>query len=93
MQSGSGRFSHCTIVRSGSDTRWRACHTDPVRLTDFWERMEHVLGAGYYASWAQDHVLAELGGRTVNQALREGEDAKTVWLAVMANLQLPARLR
>jgi hypothetical protein len=64
-----------------------------VRLTDFWERMEQVLGPGYYASWAQDHVLPELGGRTVNQALAQGEDAKAVWLAVFANLGLPPRYR
>jgi hypothetical protein len=55
--------------------------------------MEQVLGSGYYASWAADHVLAELGGRTVNQALRDGEDAKVVWRAVVANLGLPARHR
>lgn len=64
-----------------------------VRLTEFWERMEQALGAGYYASWAQDHVLPELGGRTVNQALAQGESAKAVWLAVFANLGLPARYR
>lgn len=64
-----------------------------VRLTDFWERMEGVLGVGYYASWAQDHVLPELGGRTVNQALRDGDDAKSVWRAVVGNLGLPARFR
>lgn len=55
--------------------------------------MEHVLGRDYYASWAKDHVLAQLGGRTVDQALRDGEDAKAVWRAVVANLQLPATLR
>jgi hypothetical protein len=55
--------------------------------------MEGVLGVGYYASWAQDHVLPELGGRTVNQALRDGDDAKSVWRAVVGNLGLPARFR
>lgn len=55
--------------------------------------MEAALGAGYYTSWAQDHVLHELGGRTVNQALRDGEDAKFVWRAVVANLQLPPKWR
>jgi hypothetical protein len=64
-----------------------------VRLTDFWERMQQVLGPHYYASWAQDHVLAQLGGRTVEQALRDGEDAKTVWRAVVAALELPRTYR
>ncbi len=71
----------------------RQWHTDPVRLTDFWERMEHVLGPGYYGSWARDHVLAGLGGRTVEQALADGEDAKAVWRAVVADLGLPATYR
>ena len=64
-----------------------------MRLTEFWARMEQVLGAGYYASWAHDHVLSELGGRTVEQALRDGEDTKAVWRAVVANLGLPPRYR
>lgn len=64
-----------------------------MRLTDFWARMEAVLGAGYYASWSRDHVLAELGGRTVDQALQEGEDAKSVWRAVVADLGLPPQWR
>lgn len=77
-------------ARGSSAARW---HTVRVRLTEFWERMEEALGAGYYRSWAQDHVLPELGGRTVNQALAQGEDAKAVWLAVFANLGLPAKYR
>jgi hypothetical protein len=55
--------------------------------------MEQVLGPGYCASWAHDHVLAELRGRTVDQALRDGDDAKSVWRAVVANLGLPPRFR
>ncbi len=70
--------------------RW---HTGRVRLTEFWSRMEQVLGPGYCASWAHDHVLAELSGRTVDQALRDGDDAKSVWRAVVANLGLPPRFR
>ncbi|HPQ82927.1 MAG TPA: DUF3046 domain-containing protein [Actinomycetota bacterium] len=64
-----------------------------MRLTEFWARMERVLGTGYYSSWSQDHVLDELGGRTVEQALRDGDDAKSVWRAVVADLQLPATFR
>ena len=64
-----------------------------VRLTDFWERMEQHLGPAYARSWAHDMVLAQLGGRTVDQALAAGEDTKDVWRAVAANLELPARER
>jgi hypothetical protein len=55
--------------------------------------MEHALGPAYARSWADQQVLAELGGRTVNQALAAGEDPKAVWRAVWAALELPARDR
>ena len=60
--------------------------------TQFWQRMDEALGPGA-ATFAQDHVLTRLGDRTVNQALAAGEDAKEVWQAVRAELQLPDRLR
>ena len=40
-----------------------------VRLTEFWQRMEHHLGSAYAASWARDQVLGSLGGRTAQEAL------------------------
>jgi hypothetical protein len=52
--------------------------------------MEQHLGPAYADSWARDYVLDALGGRTVHQALDAGEDAKVVWRAVYAALQLPA---
>ena len=59
-----------------------------MRLTDFWSRMESALGAAYARSWAHDHVLAALGGRTVDEALEAGEDTLVVWRAVHAELAL-----
>lgn len=64
-----------------------------MRLTEFWRRMEAVLPHGYARSWAHDQVLAELDGRTVEQALAQGEDAQAVWRAVHTNLELPVRDR
>ncbi|MGH8867788.1 MAG: DUF3046 domain-containing protein [Actinomycetes bacterium] len=64
-----------------------------MRLTEFWARMREQFGPGYAESWARDMVLAELGGRTVNEALAQGEDAKTVWRGVCASLGLPASRR
>lgn len=64
-----------------------------MRHTEFWERMERHLGPSYARSWARDQVLADLGERTVSQALAEGWDAKTVWRAVWAALELPASER
>ena len=51
--------------------------------------MEHHLGPTYARSWARDQVLAELGERTVVQALDAGWDTKTVWRAVWSALELP----
>jgi hypothetical protein len=62
-------------------------------LTEFWQRMGEQLGSTYAPVWASLTVLAELGGRTVDQALAQGVDAKTVWRAVVEHLELPASHR
>jgi hypothetical protein len=66
-----------------------------VRLTELWRRLEATFGTGYAASVANDQVLAQLGGRTINQALRAGEEAVVVWRAVVAAYpdRVPTRLR
>jgi Protein of unknown function (DUF3046) len=64
-----------------------------VRLTEFWDRMREQFGDVYAESVAKDQVLGALGGRTVNQALADGEDAKTVWRAVVETFDVPERLR
>jgi hypothetical protein len=64
-----------------------------VRLTVFWELMRAQFGETYAESVAKDQVLATLGDRTVNQALADGEDAKTVWRAVCDAFDVPQRLR
>jgi len=55
--------------------------------------MERRFGSAYAESLARDHVFADLGGRTVCEALAEGEDAKRVWLAVCEAFAVPARER
>jgi hypothetical protein len=64
-----------------------------VRQTDFWGRMRRSFGETYADSLARDHVLAALSGRTIEQALADGEDVKTVWRAVCAEFEVPARER
>jgi hypothetical protein len=64
-----------------------------VRLTEFWERMREQFGDVYAQSVAQDYVLADLGSRTVNQALADGEHAKVVWQAVSEAFRVPERRR
>ncbi len=66
-----------------------------MRLTDFWARLEQSFGPGYAGSIAADQVLAQLGGRTIRQALAEGEQTHVVWRAVCAAYpdRVPSRLR
>ena len=64
-----------------------------MRLTEFWDRMERRFGPLYARSYAADQVLAPLGGRTVQQALDDGEDAKAVWRAVCEATAAPASER
>jgi hypothetical protein len=64
-----------------------------MRHTEFWARMEAALGSSYARTWAREHVLADLGGRTVREALDEGESPKQVWQAVWRALSLPATER
>ena len=66
-----------------------------VRLTDFWTRLEQAFGPAYARSFAADHVFTELDGRTIDEALAQGEEAVTIWRAVVAVYpdRVPARLR
>ncbi|MCA1217470.1 DUF3046 domain-containing protein [Streptomyces sp. 8L] len=64
-----------------------------MRLTIFWERMAEHFGPAYADSFARDHVMAELGGRTVHEALAAGWDAKDVWRAVCDVMGIPPEER
>ncbi|MDX2853586.1 MULTISPECIES: DUF3046 domain-containing protein [Streptomycetaceae] len=64
-----------------------------MKLTVFWERMRVHFGETYADSFARDHVMSELGGRTVHQALDEGWETKDVWRAVCAAVDVPASRR
>ena len=55
--------------------------------------MNVQFGEVYAASVAQDYVLAGIGGRTVNQALADGEDVKVIWQAVCEAFDVPSNLR
>ena len=64
-----------------------------VRLTAFWEKMRAQFGDAYAASVAKDYVLSGLGGKTVDQALAEGIEPKTVWRAVCEAFEIPEKSR
>jgi hypothetical protein len=42
---------------------------------------------------AKDYVFDELGGRTIERALADGEDAKVIWRAVCDTFDVPQNLR
>ena len=60
-----------------------------MRHTEFWARMELVLGPSYARVWSRQQVLRDLDGRTVDEALQAGEPPKLVWRAVAEALSLP----
>ncbi|MGJ3509499.1 DUF3046 domain-containing protein [Enemella sp. A6] len=66
---------------------------DRVRLAELRERMARHLGAAYAPVWASMQVIAELQGRTVDEALAAGVPPKQIWRAVWAYLELDDRER
>jgi hypothetical protein len=64
-----------------------------MRLTVFWQRMAEHFGPGYAEMFARDHVMSELGGRTVHEALVAGWDAKEVWQVVCSVMDVPRERR
>ena len=66
-----------------------------MRLTDFWARLEQAFGPTYARSLAADHAFADLGGRTIDEAIARGEETATIWRAVVAAYpdRVPVRLR
>ncbi|MDK1346813.1 DUF3046 domain-containing protein [Streptomyces sp. 378] len=64
-----------------------------MRLTVFWQRMAEHFGPGYAETFARDHVMSELGGRTVHGALEAGWDAKEVWQVVCTVMDVPRERR
>ena len=65
----------------------------PVRLTHFRQLMADEFGAVRASSISRDHVFSALGGRTVQEALDEGTEARDVWRAVCAEFDVPMSRR
>lgn len=61
-----------------------------MKETELWARLDTHLGRGYSRVWSAEHSLAELGGRTVDEAIAAGISSKDIWRAVWAALELPA---
>jgi hypothetical protein len=60
-----------------------------MRHTEFWARMDRVLGPAYARTWAEQQVLRELDHQTVQEGLASGRSPKEVWRAVWETLELP----
>jgi hypothetical protein len=64
-----------------------------VRISDFWRLMDDEFGAGYSRVLSNSLVLAGVGGRTADQALRAGVPPKQVWLALCDVQDVPPERR
>ena len=64
-------------------------------MTDFWARLDEAFGAAYARSFAADHSFADLGNRTIDQAIAQGVETATIWRAVVVAYpdRVPSRLR
>ncbi len=64
-----------------------------MRLTYFRELMDTEFGMARASALSRDHVFSELGGRTVEEALEAGIDARDVWKAVCDAYDVPPARR
>lgn len=60
-----------------------------MRHTEFWSRLDGVLGRDYSRTWAELTVVRDLDGLTTQEALDAGMPPKQVWAAVRRQLELP----
>lgn len=64
-----------------------------MRTTVFRTLMSQEFGEARAGSIARDHVLADLGGRTVDEALAAGVTPQRIWLAVCDAFDVPTDRR
>jgi hypothetical protein len=55
--------------------------------------MSNEFGDPRAGSIARDHVFADLGGRTVNEALAGGVEPQRIWLVVCETYDVPPERR
>lgn len=64
-----------------------------MRTTAFRTMMNEEFGDARAGSIARDHVFADLGGRTVDEALASGMAPKQIWRAVCDAFDVPVERR
>ncbi|RFA14335.1 signal transduction histidine kinase [Subtercola boreus] len=60
-----------------------------MRVSEFRQAVLDEFGAGYGRVVTGDLVLSEFGGRTAEQSIEAGEDAREVWLALCRASDVP----
>jgi hypothetical protein len=65
----------------------------PVRNSEFWTLVDDEFGRAHGRALVRDHVLFELGNRTAEQALADGEPLRTVWLSLCEAMDVPPERR
>ena len=73
--------------------RGRPHYRGGVRLTQFRELMTEEFGAARASALSRDHVLADLGDRTVEEAVKAGIDPRRIWRAVCDAYDVPTARR
>ena len=66
---------------------------DAVRLSEFWTLVDDEFGRAHGRTLTRDHVLFELGNRTAEQAIADGEPLRSVWLALCDAMDVPRERR
>ncbi|NLT25112.1 MAG: DUF3046 domain-containing protein [Microbacteriaceae bacterium] len=64
-----------------------------MRVSEFERAVVDEFGAAYGASVTKDVVIGALGDRTAREALAAGVDAREVWLALCAAMDVPPERR
>jgi len=64
-----------------------------VRLSQFRGLLRDEFGEVRGTSLARDHVFAELGGRSAEQAIEAGIDPKRVWEVICVAYDVPVERR
>lgn len=62
-------------------------------MSDFWGLVDGEFGPARGRTLVRDHVLGALRYRTAEQALADGEDARSVWTALCDDLDVPPERR
>ena len=58
-------------------------------MSEFWDLVDGEFGRASSRTLVRDHVLAQLGNRTAEQALAAGVPPREVWLALCQDLDVP----